>query len=222
MITRSITHEEALLKATNKLEHRLEIAEPPLSDEEELFLMLRKIHPGADVGLFSLFLFNLLHLKAGEAIFLEAGIPHAYIKGNIIECMANSDNVVRAGLTPKFKDAKTLVDILTYDTDSIPILGNSSDIPELDFETPAPDFHVSRWKLNSQQKRSERTQDRIQILLITEGTVCINWNTDSQGKSEKFHKGQAILIPALLKEYEMVAERDATIFKASVPIQNTN
>ena len=67
---------------------------------------------GIDVGLISILLFNFISLKSGEAIFTEAGVPHAYLKGNIIECMANSDNVVRAGLTPKFKDVKTLTKML--------------------------------------------------------------------------------------------------------------
>lgn len=71
------------------------------SDEELVFIeQFEKF--GYDVGLISILLFNYVQLESGEAIFTDAGIPHAYIKGNIIECMANSDNVVRAGLTPKF------------------------------------------------------------------------------------------------------------------------
>ncbi len=69
---------------------------------------------GYDIGLISFFLFNLIELKPRQAIFTDAGIPHAYIKGNIIECMANSDNVVRAGLTNKFQDIEVLIDILNY------------------------------------------------------------------------------------------------------------
>ncbi|KAK9319504.1 RmlC-like cupin domain-containing protein [Lipomyces orientalis] len=51
----------------------------------------------------------------GEAIYLKAKDPHAYISGDIIECMAASDNVVRVGFTPKFKDVKNLVEMLTYE-----------------------------------------------------------------------------------------------------------
>ena len=66
------------------------------------------------MGYIRCFLLNLVYLKKGQGVFLNAGIPHAYLKGNIVECMANSDNVVRAGLTPKFKDVETLAEILTW------------------------------------------------------------------------------------------------------------
>ncbi|GKT91345.1 LOW QUALITY PROTEIN: mannose-6-phosphate isomerase [Colletotrichum tofieldiae] len=59
---------------------------------------------GADVGLFVLFFLNFVKMEPGEAMFLRADDIHAYLSGDIIECMAASDNVVRAGFTPKFKD----------------------------------------------------------------------------------------------------------------------
>ncbi|CAN8105621.1 unnamed protein product [Discula destructiva] len=69
---------------------------------------------GPDYGLFVLFLCNFVTMAPGEALFLRADDIHAYISGDIVECMAASDNVVRAGFTPKFKDVNTLVDMLTY------------------------------------------------------------------------------------------------------------
>lgn len=69
---------------------------------------------GPDHGLFVLFFLNFVTLQPGEALFLQADDIHAYVSGDIIECMANSDNVVRAGFTPKFKDVDTLVNMLTY------------------------------------------------------------------------------------------------------------
>lgn len=69
---------------------------------------------GADIGVFVLFFLNFVTLEPGEALFLVADDIHAYISGDIMECMAASDNVVRAGFTPKFKDVPTLVDMLTY------------------------------------------------------------------------------------------------------------
>lgn len=68
-----------------------------------------------DIGLFVLFFLNFVKLEPGEAMFLKADDIHAYISGDIIECMASSDNVVRAGFTPKFKDVSTLTSMLTYD-----------------------------------------------------------------------------------------------------------
>jgi len=79
----------------------------------EMIQTIAKSYPG-DVGVFSAFLLNVLRLQPGEAIFLAQNEPHAYLHGDCVECMATSDNVVRAGLTPKFKDVETLVRMLTY------------------------------------------------------------------------------------------------------------
>jgi mannose-6-phosphate isomerase len=67
-----------------------------------------------DIGLFVLFFLNYVTLEPGEAMYLKADDIHAYISGDIIECMASSDNVIRAGFTPKFKDVPTLTSSLTY------------------------------------------------------------------------------------------------------------
>ncbi|OBA23537.1 mannose-6-phosphate isomerase [Metschnikowia bicuspidata var. bicuspidata NRRL YB-4993] len=89
---------------------------PGLAD---LVLRLNKQFPN-DIGLFcGCMMLNHVRLAAGEAMFLQAKDPHAYISGDIIECMAASDNVVRAGFTPKFKDVANLVDMLTYSYDPV-------------------------------------------------------------------------------------------------------
>ncbi|KAJ5082427.1 hypothetical protein N7532_011470 [Penicillium argentinense] len=67
-----------------------------------------------DIGSFVFFFLNFIKLEPGEAMFLKADDIHAYVSGDIIECMASSDNVVRAGFTPKFKDVDTLTKMLTY------------------------------------------------------------------------------------------------------------
>ncbi|KAG8772439.1 Mannose-6-phosphate isomerase [Serendipita sp. 397] len=68
----------------------------------------------SDIGIFCVYVLNLLTLQPGEAIFLGAGEPHAYISGECVEVMATSDNVLRAGLTPKPRDVNNLVGSLTY------------------------------------------------------------------------------------------------------------
>jgi mannose-6-phosphate isomerase len=83
---------------------------------EKLSELVTRLHGefGSDIGIFVLFFLNFVTLQPGEALFLVADDIHAYVSGDIIECMAASDNVVRAGLTPKFKDTDTLVSMLTY------------------------------------------------------------------------------------------------------------
>ena len=84
-----------------------------LTEKEGLVIRLEKQYPG-DVGVLSIFFLNYLRLSPGEAVCLDADEPHAYLSGEIIECMAASDNVVRAGFTPKYRDTETLCSMLTY------------------------------------------------------------------------------------------------------------
>ncbi|CAL5372476.1 unnamed protein product [Camellia sinensis] len=84
-----------------------------LTEKEQLVLLLEKQYP-ADVGVLATFLFNYVKLNPGEALYLGANELHAYIHGECIECMATSDNVVRAGLTPKDRDVQILCSMLTY------------------------------------------------------------------------------------------------------------
>lgn len=207
LMHKSQTNKGELLAAIESLTNRLrEKAE--LTEREKIFFELRKIYPGADSGLFSLFLLNLIRLKKGEAIFLNAGIPHAYLQGNIVECMANSDNVVRAGLTPKFQDVKTLVDILTYDTAPIAIQVASRS----KYDTPVPEFAIEQIKLGAEAVETVETKS-IQFLLITDGEILIEWGNEAVN----FQKGQAVLIPASLKRYRLKSSRKANLFMVEVP-----
>lgn len=103
----------ALAKATNSLVERLRADSSALPATRDLILRLSEQYPG-DIGLFAPLWLNSLTLQPGQAIFLAANEPHAYLSGDCVECMACSDNVVRAGLTPKLKDVPTLVSMLTY------------------------------------------------------------------------------------------------------------
>ncbi|GAA5873145.1 hypothetical protein JCM8547_006803 [Rhodosporidiobolus lusitaniae] len=110
----------ALMKANDKLvQENVEKLVKRVDDaglektERELVKTLNGDFPG-DVGIFCTFVLNIVKLKPGEAVFLKANEPHAYLDGDIMECMATSDNVVRAGLTPKLRDVPTLTTMLTY------------------------------------------------------------------------------------------------------------
>jgi len=86
---------------------------------DKLVLRLNEQFPG-DVGIIATLLLNYITLKKGEVFSMDPDEPHAYIKGNCMEAMALSDNVVRLGLTPKFKDEKVLIEMLTYNLDKGP------------------------------------------------------------------------------------------------------
>lgn len=90
--------------ASQQLHGRLRATDAAcLSEKDELFLRVYEQYPG-DVGTLSVFFLNHLRLAPGEAVYLAANEPHAYLSGELIEAMASSDNVIRAGLTPKLRD----------------------------------------------------------------------------------------------------------------------
>ncbi|CAI9766924.1 unnamed protein product [Fraxinus pennsylvanica] len=111
MLAKKAVVSEAISKLITRLNIKREVRE--LTDKEELVMRLEQEYPG-DVGVIAAFLFNYVKLRSGEALYLGPNEPHAYIYGECIECMAASDNVVRAGLTPKNRDVQTLCSMLTY------------------------------------------------------------------------------------------------------------
>uniref|UniRef100_A0A9I9CLJ8 mannose-6-phosphate isomerase n=1 Tax=Cucumis melo TaxID=3656 RepID=A0A9I9CLJ8_CUCME len=102
-------------EAVCKLKRRLSLEKKKrqLSAKEQLILRLESQYP-ADVGILAAFFLNYVELKPGEALYVGPNEPHAYISGECIECMATSDNVVRAGLTSKKRDVQALLSMLNY------------------------------------------------------------------------------------------------------------
>ena len=86
------------------------------SSPDPLLQLCNRLHseyPG-DRGSLAPLLLNVIYLKPGQSFFMGPNEPHAYLFGDCIECMALSDNVVRAGLTPKFKHVDVLCSMLHY------------------------------------------------------------------------------------------------------------
>lgn len=96
-----------------------------------------------DRGMFSIFWFNLVHLRPGQAIFQDAGIPHAYLEGKCLELMAGSDNVLRGGLTPKHIDVNELLLNIRFATVIPTVLEAQQTRYDLtEYVTPVPDFRL--------------------------------------------------------------------------------
>jgi mannose-6-phosphate isomerase len=213
----SVSREGELTAAVDQLAQRLSSAGTVTDEAEWLFLDQHEIYSGADVGLFAIFLLNLVHLKSGQGIFLHAGVPHAYVKGNIIECMANSDNVVRVGLTPKFKDVPTCIEIMDFEPKPVQVLEGEPGAAVTIYETPTPEFRVSRYVMKGRDVREEQTGGGPQILLVTRGNVLIHWDAGAERGEQIMQRGQSVFIPAVLSTFTLTAEGDAEIFKADVP-----
>ena len=107
--------QEYLTSIITKLEAEItQVTLTSRTEHQNLFLTLIDQYGRDDVGLLFIFFFNILRLKKGEALLSIPDEPHAYLSGELVECMCNSDNTVRGGLTPKFKDTEILYEMLPY------------------------------------------------------------------------------------------------------------
>jgi mannose-6-phosphate isomerase len=185
----------------------------------DLVVRLDSQFPG-DIGLFVQFFLNYVKLDIGEAMFLKADDIHAYLSGDIIECMASSDNVVRAGFTPKFKDVETLTTMLTYSYAPIseqkmnPVdypyaklntTAYSSSSSNTLYDPPIPEFAVVRTALNkSGAKTTFDPIDGPSIVLCTKGKGTISVGP----KKEELNEGYVYFVGATA-EVVIESETDA-------------
>jgi mannose-6-phosphate isomerase len=179
----------------------------------EWVLKLNEAYP-SDIGVIFPAILNLIHLKPGQALYLQPGDLHAYLEGVGIELMANSDNVLRGGLTPKYIDVDELIRVLIFEEKRVDILEPE---PRSDgsgvYRTPAREFELSVISLTNGADYQSPDLRNVEILLCTQGHHTIT----QTGKAEvkQFCKGQSILIPAAVSGY--VIQGQGTIYKASVP-----
>ncbi|WAL95869.1 mannose-6-phosphate isomerase, class I [Streptomyces sp. Je 1-369] len=140
-------------------------------------------YPG-DPGVIAAMLLNHVRLQPGEALFLGAGVPHAYLDGLGVEIMANSDNVLRCGLTPKHVDVPELLRIVRFEaTDPGVLRPEASPDGEEVYETPIDEFRLSRFVLPEGAAPHDLTAATPQILLCTAGSVRAGELTLTPGQS---------------------------------------
>lgn len=187
----------------------------------ELVVRLNKQYP-KDIGVLCTFFLNLVHLQRGEAMFLGANEPHAYISGHILECMAASDNVVRAGLTPKARDVDVLIDMLTYESASAsaqrldaPIWDGDASGSTLLYNPPIPEFSVLVSSLDIGASCKHRALHGPSIVLITEGQGSFTVD----GKAIPVSKGRVFFVPAE-QELDVSAESRLVVARAFVEVES--
>ena len=175
--------------------------------------LVNKESKNIDKGIFSIYFFNILKLSRGEAIFQDAGVPHAYLEGVNIELMANSDNVLRAGLTNKHIDVSELIKNTKFEATIPDILKGVRNIEngEVIYKTLAKDFELSKIEL-SESIVHRSISNSLEILILIKGTA-----TCTQGnETMSLEKGQAILVKADTA-YKIETNSEVEIYKASVP-----
>ncbi|WP_299664726.1 mannose-6-phosphate isomerase, class I [uncultured Polaribacter sp.] len=166
-----------------------------------------------DKGIYSIYFFNIVNVGKGAAVFQDAGIPHAYLEGQNMELMANSDNVLRGGLTPKHVDVPELLKHVTFEPTVPNIMKGDlqKDGVERIYKSPAPDFELSQISLKKEEKYTG-TSKTAQILIVLEGTVIIA----EEDTEISLKRGDAVLILANAS-YKINAQNKSILYKATAP-----
>jgi len=167
----------------------------------ELVLELAQQHPG-DIGLFTPLMLNVITLQPGEAMFLYACTPHAYLKGMGLEIMANSDNVLRAGLTPKYMDVKELVACTKFEAIPFDTLQFTPEEKQggLYYAIPVDDFKFALFEAVDDLTMQVQSAE---ILIALDSNVTL---THAKGESVTIAKGESVFIPAYAKQYQLTSK----------------
>lgn len=166
-----------------------------------------------DKGIYSIYFFNVVNVDKGEAVFQDAGIPHAYLEGQNMELMANSDNVLRGGLTPKHVDVPELLKHVVFEeTNPDIMLGElQEDGIERIYKSPAPDFELSQIAISSKDNYNSVAKTA-QIIIVIEGEIKV-----VEGDSLLvLGKGDAAFLAAE-SNYNITTSKSAIVYKATAP-----
>ncbi|MFZ4240103.1 mannose-6-phosphate isomerase, class I [Streptomyces murinus] len=165
-------------------------------------------HFPGDPGVIAAMLLNHVRLQPGEALFLGAGVPHAYLDGLGVEIMANSDNVLRCGLTPKHVDVPELLRVVRFEAGDPGVLRpEAAPDGEEVYETPIDEFRLSRYALAEGGAAHDLTRDTPQILLCTAGSV--------RAGEHELGPGQSVFVPA---GEQAGISGAGTVFRATVRV----
>lgn len=188
--------------------------EPDRYDEDHWVLKAAKTfakNGQIDRGIFSIYFFNIAHLKKGEGIFQDAGVPHAYLEGQIVEIMANSDNVLRGGLTSKHIDINELLkNVICEGMSPVILEGEPVQEGEKLYPAPYPDFKLSKIGLEAGDTFAF-TPETVEILLLTEGSAELD--DDKIAIQLAAGNPAALVFPG--QTVYLAAASKSTVFRAS-------
>ncbi|MCC3772922.1 mannose-6-phosphate isomerase, class I, partial [Streptomyces sp. UNOC14_S4] len=169
-------------------------------------------YPG-DPGVIAAMLLNHVRLSPGEALYLGAGVPHAYLDGFGVEIMANSDNVLRCGLTPKHIDVPELLRVVRFEATDPAVLRPEADAGgEEVYAAPVDEFRLSRYAFAPASETSAALPPgRPQILLCVSGTARVR---GADGTELALRQGESVYLRAA-ERAELTGD-GATVFRATV------
>ena len=169
---------------------------------------------GRDRGIVSIYLLNLVRLKPGQGTFQPAGTLHSYLEGANVELMANSDNVLRGGLTPKHVDVPELLATLDFRDGRTPILeGRAASETGREYETPAEEFTLEKIEIAQGIPYSGGREHSVDCLIVIEGAASVI----AGGRALTLSRGGIAMVPASLPYSVAARSPRAVLFKAGVP-----
>jgi mannose-6-phosphate isomerase len=161
-----------------------------------------------DKGIFSIYILNIVQVQKYQAVFQGAGLLHAYLEGQNIELMANSDNVLRGGLTPKHIDIEELIKHVQFvPTYPKVLFGDALNEQEIIYPCPVADFGLTKIAIKHGESYTIHTHS-IEMLLVMEGLVEMD--------GILYHAGEVAMVTAL-QQLTIQAKEASVIFKAFVP-----
>ena len=135
-----------------------------------------------DKGILSIYILNIVNVPKYQGVFQGAGLLHAYLEGQNIELMANSDNVLRGGLTPKHIDIEELIQHVQFEP-TIPNLlkGDALGTFEMQFPCPVPDFGLTKMAIPAGETYTNQTRS-FEMFLVIQGSATLNGITLEAGE----------------------------------------
>ncbi len=151
-------------------------------------------------------------------MYLPAGVLHSYLEGAGVEIMANSNNVIRGGLTPKHVDIEELLRNVAFDEEAPEIIrgDRAGESPERVYATPANEFQLSRIELTANTVFRCAKDHAVEIFVVLEAPARPLTLKAAQGE-KSFARGQVFFVPAGVA-YELRSDGPAALFKATVPL----
>lgn len=185
-----------------------------LGDKDTAWAWVERLHgkyPG-DIGSLSPLYLNLLTLAPEEALFLAAGELHSYLEGTALEIMANSDNVLRGGLTPKTVDIPELLRILEFEPEDPEILtGRETGPCQKVFRTDVEEFELGLLEVTAKSPFTPEPGRGVEVLLGIDGECLLL----SEDRDLPLGKGRAVFVPAATSSYQVTGE--GRLARAMVP-----
>jgi len=164
-----------------------------------------------DRGIFSIYFFNIVKAEKGEAVFQGAGVPHAYLEGQNVELMANSDNVLRGGLTPKYIDVPELMKHTLFEPVIPNVMKGVGSGVEKNYNCPVPDFGIMKIDLTGTETY-QALSTSLEIFIAVEGGCIVN----AEGVNLVIKQGEAFAVLPH-QHYSVSSSGKCLLFKAFVP-----